>query len=439
MYRGTPRTVTFSYSVRPECFAIAKRIEGFYNYILLFSSSITFALSFIFPDLLGFLTFFYLIPIFYLGLKDLLSFKDGFLWGICFYSIHFYYLFILIHEKAQGEFRQIASIFVIIYFSFYAGLWFYLANKFSKGNIQHKIICWVLFTFLFIFFNYNFVFWIFGSNSGYVLTHPLLPLTNYKCLDLMSIIGIWFATLILIIFSWFLTYVITYKKYYLLFFLPVLFLFKKDNKVDQITYNPINSPNSYSDSPYDIALNIKTKILEVIKKNPNVKIILFPESTFPFALNEFKEVIDWWFYGFQNKKIHILIGSHRSQNGKLFNTVYHLFNCRIINYYDKTNLMFFSERIPNIWRFFSISKFFLNNSKEFFPGNTKAIFKIENLNVQPCICSDLFLQKQLSVDCDYIMFFMNISWFSCAYVKRLLHLFIRFKEIELNKKIIYVS
>jgi len=425
-------------------------IDSVKKSILLFSSSVIFALSFISPDSIGLLTFFYLTPIFYLGLKHSLSFKYGFFWGICFYSIHFYYLFILIHEKGQGEFKQFAAVFIIFYFSFFSGCWFYFSNKFSKNKgIYYKAIIWCLLTFLFIFINYNFIFWIFGSNSGYVLTHPLLPLINWNLLNFLPIIGIWLLTLILIIFSMLLTLLLINKKMTLFLFSLICFFpffacifIYKEKIIDKIDSNEIgfidNSDNS--NNPYDIANNIKSKILQLVKQKPNIKIILLPESAFPFALNEFEEIINWWFYELKDKKIHILLGSHRKEKGKTFNTSYHLFDSRIINYYDKTNLIFFSEYLPDSWKIIGLSKLFLNNSKEFCPGKERnTIFEIGNLKIQPCICSDLFLQKKLFKEFDFILFFMNINWFSINYIKRLLYLFIKFKELELNKLIIYVD
>ena len=103
----------------------------FKKFFLILLSSILFNLSLFFTKKLFFCVFLFLIPLYYLFLekKNEISYKEGFLWGFLFWSVHFYYLFILINEHAYGSFKFLTIIFLVFYFSLYSGLWFYLTSK----------------------------------------------------------------------------------------------------------------------------------------------------------------------------------------------------------------------------------------------------------------------------------------------------------------------
>lgn len=324
------------------------------------------------------------------------------------------------------------------------------------------------------------IFIIFQTNSGYVFTHPLLPLVSYpNLLNVIHIIAIWPATICLIIFQFYLSLFLYYKNLKYIFFALIFLLpffininnhinnnhilinnnhilslskdnpnnktgeFQKGVNTDALTravlFSPL-LPSQVTFSPYDKAQEIKQEILNLLSKKPASKVILFPESTYPFALNKFPEVINWWFCDLQNKNIHILIGSHRKDSGKTYNTVYHLHAGKIVNYYDKTDLMFFTEFLPHFWgKIPPIKQLFLSGTPPFCPGERKNTrFTIENQQVTPFICSDLFLLKKSEPACP-ILLFLNISWFSVSYIKNLMHLFVRFKSLELNTQIIPVS
>lgn len=198
--------------------------------------------------------------------------------------------------------------------------------------------------------------------------------------------------------------------------------------------------NLKTNNPYELGQFIKFEIMSLIKKKPGSRIICMPESAFPFALNKYPEIIEWWYSDLESKNIHILLGAHR-RDKELFNTVYHLYQGKIINYYDKTNLMFFTEKVPNLWKKLSIfSDLFLKNSSEFSCGKRENVcFHIENLSVSICICSDLFLQKKIESRCNIIWFFMNDSWFAIRYINRLITSYINLRANELNKSIISIN
>lgn len=487
------------------------------KYLLIFISAILFNLSLYFSDYFFWLTFIFLLPIFYLSLNKDLDFKAGFVWGLIFNLIHFYYLLIIFNERGHGWFKYPAFFILIIYFSFFAGAWFWLMNnnviprsrlrtrlrrtryffyfrfpftlskaikprrmgrdageknisinKFYSGiPTQASLISFagqgvvsrvrhsrrrrlegityshiILITWLYFIFIYKYIFIIFGINSGYVLSFPMLALVN-KLNNLIEL-GSTFLLLILISFSLLITITIVNKKYFLTFIACIacflfFYLLKKENpkKINSLNFAHISAPNSKNRSAHGVGYEIKHRIIDAINNNPKVELIVMSESTFPFPLNEYPEIIKSWFSLAEacNKKLDILIGAHRTEKGKLYNCVYHLQNSKIINFYDKTNLVPFVEYIPNYFKIDFFNNLFLKDCKEFCHGNIdNVIFDINNQKLTPFICSDFFLHKKIQNN-EIIFLFLNTSWF-CKYITELMALFIKLRAIENNSDII---
>lgn len=409
--------------------------------LLIILSSLLFSVAFFVPVYFNWLIFIYLVPLFYLALRIKISFKDGFIWGLITYSIHFYYLFVLINERAKGQFKILAPLFIVLYFSLLSGLWFWSLKLFKNR------IWLIVSTFLHIYIVYSFSFFIFFVSTGYVLMHPFVPLAvNENFIKIISIIGIWPSTLLLIIFSLFTAqFFLNFSKQNLILTILLLMPFiigfwipitNKYINIEKIGY--ISPPKETN--PYELAFKIKLKILDLIKKNPKLRIICMPESSFPFELNKYNELINWWFCDINKKNYKILIGAHRLENGKLFNTIYHLEDNNIINYYDKKDLMFFVEYLPFFWRNSNLIKsLFFNGEKEISQGNSESYFVLDKVAANICVCSELFFNNHQFDKGEFILFFLNESWFSCNYIKRLLFLYAKLKETELNKKIICIG
>jgi apolipoprotein N-acyltransferase len=165
-----------------------------------------------------------------------------------------------------------------------------------------------------------------------------------------------------------------------------------------------------------------------------------PESSFPFPLNKFNEVIDWWFCDLKNKKIHLFLGTHRSAGDKLFNSVYHIYDWKEISIYDKSSLMFFYEYIPKFYSSIPfIKELFLKQSEEFCASkDVNFSCVLDGYSINLCICSELFLKKKFGFN-KILFFFFNETTFSTRYIQDLMFLFAKFKATELGKIIVCIA
>lgn len=418
-------------------------------------SALSYSVLLIYPKYFWYLSFFYLIPIFWLALKKQLYFKEGFIWGLLFYLIHFYFLFVLVLENGNGYYKILAPIFGVVYFGLLSGVWFWLAQLFLRrlNNIFLFILIWSLSATLYYFFIYYFSFLIFECNYGYVFSHPFVALIEHiNLVNLLPVIGIWLLTFFLFLFQASVSALIyTKQKTWLLIislsllpFICGIFLnsniYEKLNFFDK-KFGFVGLQKNRS-NPYDLAICIYNEIHQIIKDRPDTQIIFMPETAFPFALNDYPEIIKWLYNNLENKKLHIFLGSHKREKNKFYNVVYHIFDGEIINTCYKTHLVFFCESIPKIWKqLFNLSSdLFLRDSVEFEKAFEKNIsFEIEGKLYSPIICSDIFFKKNFNNIQSYIILFRNDSWFSTKYIQQLMNNYIKLKVLELRKSILCVS
>jgi apolipoprotein N-acyltransferase len=151
------------------------------------------------------------------------------------------------------------------------------------------------------------------------------------------------------------------------------------------------------------------------EKQFNNLIVLAPESTFPFPLNDSNGVLDLWSYVLP-KNAHFLIGSQRAEGRKLYQTVYHIQGNRITETYDKLHRTPVSENLPRFYKnkdFFT--RIFLRDKRTINKGKgVGALFCIGGLiYIMPQICSDLLLGPlpKIPVETEVIFWFVNDSWF----------------------------
>lgn len=421
---------------------------------LIIFSALSYSILLIYPKYFWYVSFFYLIPIFWLALNKKLFFIEGFVWGLFFYLIHFYFLFILILENCNGNYKILAPIFCVIYFSLLSGIWFWLTQLLCKklNNIFFIVLIWSLSATLYYFFIYSFSFLIFECNCGYVFNHPFIALIEYiNLLNLLSVFGIWLLTFFLFLFQVSIA-ALLYKKQKIWILMICLSLLPFSCGV--FLNSNINEEKNFfnknfgficlhkNNNPYKLAFTIYNEIQKIVKDNPDIQIIFTPETAFPFSFTDYPEIIKWFYNDLKNKKIHILLGSHKREKNKFYNVVYHIFDGKIINIYYKTHLVFFCENVPKTWqKLFNLSsELFLKDSIEFEkPCKKNTIFEIDGKSYSPLICSDIFFKKDFSKMQPYIILFRNESWFSTEYMKRLMNNYIKLKALELRKSIFCVS
>jgi len=204
----------------------------FINYFLLMISALSYALLFIFPNYLFWLSFIFLIPIFYLLNNNKLRAFDGILWTGIAFGLQAIGFFVLFFERTPFFGALLFTGLILLYFSCYTILWFYCISLISRYRLtvfcrtSYKIMVTILkilgiafiTTFYFYFF-YYYILWPTGYFHGYVFSHPLLPFASHSSLLYpIRIVGLWPATMFLILSQFFLAEFFVTKKHYLIFF-----------------------------------------------------------------------------------------------------------------------------------------------------------------------------------------------------------------------------
>jgi len=413
------------------------------------------ASAFLEPAYCGWFVFIFLIPVFYLVANKQIcyTFCEGLLWGIIFFSLHMYGLLCVILERAQGQGGLFAFSALVLYCSVYAGVWFWLASLcatlFYKGT--YRLLPWIAMTFVFFFVVNHSIFFIFGCVEGYPLALPLLPLACYpQWLRLMPTVGTTILFLILLFFTYFFSlFLVEYKLYFLIgaafCFLPfsIGWLLPKSNVMipEYVHQIAAISPPHCDKNPLDAAQEITYHLIDCCELNPEATIFIMPESTFPFPLNEYLYVLKMWSQNVLFDEKILVLGAHRCENNKYYNTLYCIKEGRITQLYDKTHVIPFTESLPPFFKNHSFFKnLFLNHKKEFTRSKKqRTILSItKDLKVVPYICSELFFSSQKEADAS-ILCIINDSWFSAVYMRHLLFLAACYKALEWQQPILYVS
>ena len=392
-------------------------------------SATLFSVAFLFSDMFGFLVILSLILLFFISK----SFLNGVWWGVIAFSLHFIWLYQLLITNSDATFLQaiLIYLFVVFYTSFFSGAWFFVI-KICEKTVQQlflKILIFISTTTAFFYFMQNYSLMFLGRVEGYPFLNPFLPLARYR----------WFLFL----------YSISCLNFNLNNNFNYLKELEETKKVKLFYLKPCTSDPKKQHSPTAVGQDIYKKLidlnLEGYSKEYEKLIVVAPETTYPFALNEHLSQLGLWNCVIPSNT-YFLLGSQRREIESLYQTVFLIQRGRIINFYDKTHRVAFTEKIPKCWRYFSWSKtLFLKDKIEFRKqkSNSKKInFNTisHDLIIIPKICSELFFRKE---NIHYekksvIFFFVNDSWF-CNYFKKLMKNLCILREIETGCSIIYIN
>lgn len=423
---------------------------------LIYTSASLFSLSFFFPYHVGWLVFLFLLPIFYgsIALSYQLTFYDGLLWGILFFGTHFIeFLFLFIRHTSAYSACMLFSSF-IVYLALYSGAWFWsvsYALVWLPDTIRWRFTLWIIGTWFYFMIVRWYIFWPFDL-AGHCFGSPLLPLTPYPAfLRLMPIMGS--SLLLLCLISAAASIILASMKlrvFMISAFLCLLpFMYGWITTVSNEPVMPVSligyvSPlQEVSGYPLDDAQKINKKISLLLDAHPEKKIIIMPESSFPFPLNNYPEVIALWQQNALSRGAYLCIGSHKSSRGYLYNTLYFVSPNEISEDYVKKKLMPFTEYLPALWRNSShLKALFLKDKKEFSPD-----FFAEKQTVlaghsfMPYICSEIYFEtkKRTTPNSCIDLCVVNDAWFSTHYLRVLMMLFVQYKAIEHQRDSIYVG
>ncbi len=405
------------------------------------------------------LIIFFPIPLFIIALKKQLTFLNGFLWGIIFFSINLHDIAHTVFIMGEGPqiLRIIPGLFIIVYIAFYSALWFWCTQKIInifKFKKTATIVFICTFTlWIYIYFIDHYALWLFNRIEGYPLVHPLLTLAHKpQLLTLLPILGKPLLTLLLLLISAILFLLLyTKNKRWLITFLlavipwiisPLLFKKKKPPSwINTIAYLPViftkgtSTPAMIDGAAYDIK--------KILFYKPHTTIIIMPESSFySDDLCNHTQALHAWSKEQLGKKIHIFIGAFRKTKHNYYNCLYWIYNGKLKNYCDKHHAIPLIEKLPS-WFAWSWLKntYFCEYTQLTLSHKTRPFFNLRNCMVIPYICSELYFNQSLDDQHTNIpiLFVSNDRWFSSAYVPELLLRIARLKALEWQRTIIYCS
>lgn len=434
------------------------------NWFLLLISGVFYALAFIASQQLWWLVFIFPLPFFYVALTNKFSFIMGYFWGFLVFSLHLSGVLFSIVSIAGGSYfyRLIPPLFIISYEAFFPATIFWAASKLviclqEKANSFFRIFIWVGALWLFIHWTDWYCLWLFDRCEGYFLMHPLLPLAEKPVLlQLLPLIGKGLLTFFLLLLPACLVIVFKTKKKIamlatLLFSLPWLVSWflpidqQSPSWVTKVVVLPILFPHSVS---FESAISSAAyQFKKILNQYPQVEVIIMPESSFScrnFSIISCRSLWDMQHLG---QSVSVIFGTFRWEGNNYCNSLYWVHNGTLKSYFNKKHAMILIERIPSWFNFCFVHDLYFKTIPQIVPGeNKRQILPImKEVTLVPYICSELFFNEW--PDDDYpsipIIAICNDMWvypLPCfSYVKKLMRLAARFKAIQWQRSILYVS
>ena len=370
------------------------------------SSAILYAIALLFPQYAAPLVFIFLIPLFYylMATQDTKRpiFRIGFLWGLFFFSIALFGIFMLVLTRAQGPARVLGYLLPVIYFSLCSGAWFWCMERAFFIN-QPFLITFI--TFLYFVAMDRWLLFVVGVCCGYPFSYPLLPLIQYPALvQGATLVGLDALLYCLIVSSWAIARWGHEKKGRYFIFAgisglpfalgPLLYLQENEPAhLQKIVFLYVEPEDEY---PVEATGKITVGLQAVSEQYPQATTILMPESSFKFSLNSHLDTVKKWCEGMA-QHCTLIIGSHRTESvkndEKLHGSLFCIQQGRITHCYDKLNCLPFGETLFQPWNSIHwIKSAFLNKKKMFAPGEKKgSLISLDNdFKFFPLICYDLF-------------------------------------------------
>lgn len=154
-------------------------------------------------------------------------------------------------------------------------------------------------------------------------------------------------------------------------------------------------------------------------------LMLAPESSFPFKINEYPEIVKKWASKIAPEHL-LILGTYRSEGQKKFQTTCVINNTGIVKFFDKQKLTPFAEK-----------KCTTGENK--YPNKA---FIDETLTLVPLVCFEFFIDgsslKRATSANELPIIFANDSWYP-QYFKTLLRNQARLSAAWYGKNIVYLS
>lgn len=435
-------------------------------WIFLIGSAIIYGISFLCSEYLWWLVFIFPVPLLYITRQVNLSFIHGYVWGLFVFTLHLsgvmYVLICLSRETwAMGI---IAGSIIILYQALMPGFLFWCAtriNQFFILPIKAQLLVWNIVLWLFIMWIDWYSMWIFGIKEGYPLMHPLIPLSQKPALlCLLPYIGKQLVTIAFLFVPTSIVMMLWCKNYKtVLFFCGAIAPWivcwwwgAKVNMQQACWHKKVKAlPMMICSTAKNPAVAIKIAahhLKNIVATYPETEIVIMPESAFNMSnFADLSELLQWWHEDYIGKKIHFIFGASRWHEGCYYNSLHWVYNGALQGCCDKRHAMLLSERLP-LWIDGPImQQLYFNQSCPIAISSCKRdkLVLPECGEFVPYICSELFFNE--FPDDEYkdipVIVIINDSLFSVnvwsLYIQKLLVLLARFRAIQWQRDIVYVS
>lgn len=353
----------------------------------------------------------WLVPIFYrvLVCTSSWTWKDGFVWGLFFYSINLIPVTSFFVSQAHGWFRFLFPCFLIVYCAAHAALWFLLAAGSARccgDSPRARMVAWFAWSVAYCAWVPHGLLWISGQYIGYPLVFPLLPLALYpQLLWLVPYLGIVVVlavqigislsvALVLLRFSWWRLILVALLSALLLIGFFVHRIERVPAWCAHIGYvRPPELPENMH--PLDAAQELYYSIREKLEARPEVTCLVMPELSYRYALNKYPHVVSLWNNNALHDSVTLLLGACREEESKLYNSVYMIKNGKIQAWYDKSRLMPLVESVSRVFKKIpALSSLFLHDNEFCARETQQACFEIlPACFFEPYICAEIFFGK----------------------------------------------
>lgn len=431
------------------------------RWVILASSALVYGLALIMSPALWWCSFICFVPLFLLGARHPLTFKEGFFYSGLLWALGGIGILQTLFILGTGPLwvRIIPSIAIVLIQAFFGGLWFFLTSTFlSRALISspyQRLGIWVLTTGLYFYWVIHLSLSMFDYWEGYFLLYPLLPLAEYPALlSWMPVTGkgilMWFLLLSNAAF----TLPMLTNNSLIRFLCPLIGIVPW---VLQIAFaQPPQTPPDWVHKvaviqkkffpvpqPMESIEKIKDTIKDLITAYADLELFILPESSLTrLNLDTARELATYWDTQSIGKPVTILLGAFKWEHEVYRNTVYWISEGQIQGSFNKRHTMAVTESVG--WYNMSFLRTLFHGRGPIVEpsSNPRVPFPLlPEMSFVPYVCSELFFNNQ--PDDQYpqtvIAELSNDFWAKSAYIRHLMYLAARFKAIEWQRPILYAS
>ena len=436
-----------------------------HTWLLLTLSAILYPLGFIASAYLWWLMFVFLVPLFYVVLTDQVRFKGGYYWGAIALALHLSDVLYSIAMMASGHFvyRLVPALGIVLYEALFSGIIFEVTYRLTRVlpvryNLLTRLALWVSALAFYFYWMDSYCLWLFGLREGYFFMHPLVPLARSpQLLSLLPVVGKIILTLLLCITNALLALIFFERRYVIKLLLLggalMPWMLSWYTAPREASIKPPVWTNTMAViaerfySPVELsklAAGVGWRIKEVLAEKPDTELVILPEGALHQCnLSTVPELGYYWSSKAVGKPITLVVGAARWEEENYYNTLYLFRDGKLITWFDKRHGMLLVERLAWYWD----CKLFRNMYFTITPPITVAQNQrvpwhiLPGAAVVPYICSKLFFNEK--PDDSYqtvpILALCSDIWLKIGYVRDLMYLVARFKAIQWQRDVLYIS